>query len=219
MASDFRNTIVTLSSMGFDFLREGQRGLAARWPHCTTNGSPSASGAECDAIGKWMDIPRPMDGVDPMNDATYLRQLQRPFTYHRAKGTQRGIIQAVEALGYTGVEYLDWFELPNCPTWTPPGSSIAVPNQNAFGLRSKDFPVSRWFQGDADVPGVAGDRLRRLVEVIKLTKRASARLWHLRTTDSKVVTQAWWEGGQNLSAIEFVRPQTGGAGDYVVTES
>ena len=220
MASEFRNLIVALASSGVDFLREGHRNLAARWPHGSVNGSLAASGSECDDIGKWMDIPRPMNGVAPMNDATYLKTLlQDPFTYHRAKGTQRGLIQAVQALGYTDVEYLDWFELLDAPTWIPPGATTPVVNQNAFGLKAKNFPVVRWTRGDAIPAGSVGDQLRRLIEVVHDSKRASSRFWQLRTIDSKVVTQSWWEGGQDLASVDYVRPQWGGAGDYVVTES
>lgn len=206
MASEFRNLLLALAGSARDFVREGHRSFAARWPHGQVDGSPAAVGEELDLMGEWMKIRRPMLAAAPMSDPLYRELLKDPFSYHRAEGTQRGLIRAVEALGYTQVEYLDWFEL-----------SGAVTNQNAFGLKAADFPMGIWNWGEPYPPGLAGRRLRVLVETILSFKRASARLWELRTVESFVVTQSWWDGGQ-VGDPGYVTTQSGGPTDYVVVE-
>lgn len=212
--SDARTTsnvwrlLVTGASITSDLVQEGHRKIASLWPHGVVNGSPAPQGQELDSIGKWMKLPRPARGFDLVSDDVYRSSLQRPFSWHRKIGTIDGLIRAVESLGYTGVEYMYWFELRDCPTWTPPGASAPVLNQNAFGLKCNGFPLN-WIGSDGN-PAVTNEsqaRLRSLIQTVLRTKRASAKFWELRSTYAKVVTESWW-GGDQSGDPGYVSPQS-----------
>ena len=201
--SDARTTsnvwrlLVTGASIASDLVQHGHRKIASLWPHGVVNGSPAPQGQELDAIGKWMKLPRAARGTTLVGDDVYRATLQRPFSWHRKIGTIEGLIRAVESLGYTGVTYLFWYELRDCPTWIPPGESVPVLNQNAFGLMCNGFPTN-WIGSDG-IPVASGEvnaRLRSVIQTVLRTKRASAKFWEVRSTYAKVVTQAWFEGDQ-----------------------
>ena len=201
--SDARTTsnvwrlLVTGASIASDLVQHGHRKIASLWPHGVVNGSPAPQGQELDAIGKWMKLPRSARGTTLVGDDVYRATLQQPFSWHGKIGTIEGLIRAVESLGYTGVTYLFWYELRDCPTWTPPGETTPVLNQNAFGLMCNGFPTN-WIGSDG-IPVASGEvsaRLRSVIQTVLRTKRASAKFWEVRSTYAKVVTQAWWEGGQ-----------------------
>ena len=132
----------------------------------------------------------------------------RPRRFHllaRLRLTELGLLRAVEALGYSNVRYLAWDELTDCPTWVPPLGSVPVPNHNSFGLACDAFPAN-WLGSD----GIPSDPAARvLLSVVMRSKRASATFWEIRSGESRVVTQAWWEGPQDLTAIEYVGDQVG----------
>ena len=209
-SSEFRRFLVVGASIASDLIQEGNRKIASLWPHGTVAGSPAPQGEELDAIGRWMKIPRPLSGSSLVSDEVYRPTLQRPFSWHRKIGTQDGLIRAVEALGYTGVSYLFWNELQDCPTWTPPvelgGPAVAL-NQNAFGLMSKDFPANWVASGGIPTGNTEiALRMRSLIQTVMRYKRASATFWELRSTYAEVVTQSWWEGPQT-SDPGYVSPQ------------
>lgn len=213
-SSNLWRLLVAGASMARDFLMEGHRMIAALWPHGAVDGTPAAQGEELDSIGKWMKMPRMGFGSTPVPDATYRQALQRPFSWHQLAGTELGLLRAVEALGYSNVRYLAWDELTDCPTWVPPLGSVPVPNHNSFGLACDAFPAN-WLGSD----GVPSDPAARvLLSVVMRSKRASATFWEIRTSESRVVTQAWWEGPQDLTAIEYVGDQVGADRTFVTVK-
>lgn len=216
--SEFRNLILAGVAALRDLVLEGHRGAAARWPHGTVGGTPAASALELDEIGRWMKIPRPVVGTQPASDSQYRGRLKKPFTYHRAVGTHDGLIAAVEALGYTGVQYLSAYEVEDPPVWFPLSGGPAVINQNCFGLRSDNFPAG-WVSGNP-LPSdpVANRQIRALIEVVNRFKRASARFHEIRVDEAKVVTQSWWEGPRDMTSIGYVGKQIGPDREYVTTQ-
>jgi hypothetical protein len=217
--SEFRNLIVTATAAVRDFIKDGHRLASARWPHGKVAGSPSPIGRELDDIGVWMKIPRPVVGNAPASDSQYRGRLQKPFTYHRAAGRHDGLLAAVEALGYTNVQYLSAFEVQDPPLWVPVGGGPAVINQNCFGLRSDNFPVGWVFGSPIPTNPVIGRQVRALIEVVNRFKRASARLHEIRVGESKVVTQSWWNSSQDMASIGYVGEETGPDREYVTVQA
>lgn len=213
-SSNFWRLLVAAASMVRDFLMGGHRMVAAIWPHGTVAGSPAAQGAELDDMGKWMKLPRLGFGRTSVSDDVYRRALQRPFSWHQMAGTMDGLLRAVEALGYSNVRYLAFDELTDCPTWVPPGETLAVLNPNTFGLACDAFPAN-WLASDA---APVDSDLQSLIAVVMRSKRASARFWEIRAGESRVVTQAWWEGPQDLTAIEYVGEQVGADRTFVTVK-
>lgn len=219
VTSNVWRLLVTGAAISADLVQHGHRKIAALWPNGTVSGSPAAQGSELDNIGKWMKIPRPASGTSLVSDGVYRATLQRPFSWHRKTGTIEGLIRAVEALGYSGVTYMSWDELQDVPMWTPHGESVPVENENAFGLRCNGFPAN-WLSSDG-VPSGSDEmsrRIRSLISTVLRAKRASAKFWEIRTSDSKVVTQSWWEGGQSADP-GYVSPVSYPAGFVVVRRS
>ena len=210
MASDLFRIALLASAAGRDFLAQTHRALAARWPHGQVQGAPAAVGQELATISKWMRITWPMTGGVPMSDQSFREVLKTPFTYHRSYGTQAGLLAAVAALGYQGARYMDYTELRSPPTWTPPGGGGPVVNQNAFGLICSTFPTN-WIQTDGTP--TLGTPLDSLVKTVMKFKRASARFWEIRSGENIVVTQSWWDAGQNPSTLNEVRTQSSSDAD------
>lgn len=212
-SSNLWRLLAVAASIVRNFVLEARRVLAANWPGGQVDGSPAPRGDELDRIGTWMRIRRPMFGSAPLPDVRYRQILDDPFLYHSAEGTEAGLIRAVEALGYVNVRYMAWDELQVIPTWIPPlpHLQVAIPNHNAFGLQSDNFPTS-WELADGFPPpdGLVNQRLRSLIQAIYRSKRASAKLCEIRVGEQKVVTQGWWDAGQDMGSIEFVGKDLGG---------
>lgn len=200
MASEFRKLIQVASSLARDLVLASHRSFAAWWPHGMVASSPAPVGDDLRVISEWMRIPWPMTGSTPMPDAMFREVLKAPFTYHRSAGTVDGLISAVQALGYADVSYMSWEQLKDCPTYVPIGGGTPLFNQNAFGLKCPSFPDS-WFSGGSVS---SGSPLDTLIRTVMRSKRASSKLWELRITESRVVSQAWWNGPRDPSSIEYV---------------
>lgn len=223
MASEYSNPIRAAANFTVDLVRGAHYGFAARWPHGMVGKTPASRREDLIKIGQWMKIPWPMrDGV-PAPDFIYREILKRPFTHHRASGTIPGIIEAVEALGYSNVTYIDYTALLSPPTWPggPGGSQIM--NENAFGLSSSSFPRSWSGASPAVTPG---SDLDILIRTIKSKKRASSTLWELRLSEAIVASQEWSDAGRDPDNVEIVVSQEWWEGgqdpdlvEIVVTES
>lgn len=204
MASEFSNIIHAASAFVSDFLRVAAYGFSARWPHCKVGGTPSARTADLDLIGQWMRIPRPMSGGVPAPDPLYREILKAPFSYHQAAGTEKGLLDAIRALGYYDVRYLSFQELRDPPLVQAVPGGPFVANQNAFGFMSSLFPVS-WHAGLA-MPSPGSD-MDILLRTIRSYKRSSAVIWELNISETWVVSQEWWEGGQDPDNVEVIVSQ------------
>lgn len=214
-SSNLWRLLVSGASLVRDFLMDGHRKIAALWPHGTVDGSPAPQGDDLDLMGKWMRLPRPGSGSSSVPDSVYRRALQDPFGLHQLAGTEAGLLRAVEALGYTNVRYLAWDDLTDCPTWVPPSASVPIPNQNSFGLACDGFP-SNWLASSGSPSDPA---LQSLLVVVMRSKRASATFWEIRSTESRVVTQDWWEGPRDLSSIQYVGETYGADREFVTVRS
>lgn len=194
MASDLSRILGAVVAGARDFVAESHRSMVAWWPHGVVGTSPAAVGDELRAISIMFDIPWPMVGSAPMSDQNFREMLKTPFSYHRHFGTQEGLIAAVQALGYQGVQYIDWTDLTNCPTISNGGPLLE--NQNAFGLICPNFP-SDWYAatGATPTPGAVigdptpGTPLHLLWSTVMRYKRASAKFWEMKIVENFVVTQ------------------------------
>ena len=194
MASDLSRILGAVVAGVRDFVAESHRSMAAWWPHGVVGTSPAAVGDELRAISIMFDIPWPMVGSAPMSDQNFREMLKMPFSYHRHFGTQEGLIAAVQALGYQGVQYIDWTDLTNCPTISNGGPPFE--NQNAFGLICSNFP-SDWYAatGAIPTPGAVigeptpGTALHLRWATVMRYKRASATFWEMKIVENFVVTQ------------------------------
>lgn len=185
---------------------------AARWPHGTVAGAPAANGDDLVRIALWERIPWPSGGTNgadapgaPLPDHTFRQALKDPFGYHRSAGRADGLTNAMATLGYLDATHMDYTQLTNGPTWVPPGASGPELNQNAFGVQSPSFP-SEWTLADGEP--AFGTPMYAIVSMIRKHKRASARLCEVRRAPKKVVTQSWWEAGQNPATINYVRTES-----------
>lgn len=191
---------------------------AGRWPHGLVAGVPAANGEDLRRISLWTRIPWPSAGAAlyggsggilspgvPLPDHLFREALKDPFGYHRSAGREDGIANAMAVLGYSGATHMDYLQLTDCPRWMPPGATVAVPNQNAFGVQCPTFP-GEWTLADGEPPH--GTPMQAIVAAIRRHKRASAKLCEVRRTPNQVVTQTWWDAGQDPSTRNVVRTQT-----------
>lgn len=221
---ELRTLIVVASSLSRRFIRELHFRFAGWWPHGEVDRSPAATGEAMAKIARWMKIPWFATGVViqgttrvnpgvPMSDKNFREYLKDPFNYHQSAGRQDGLLTAIQILGYHEARYMEWYELEECPTWTPPGASVPVQNQNAFGILCPNFPGD--WKPSQGLPA-AGTPIDTLMAVINQYKRASARLCELRVSYLQVVTQTWWDGPRDPNNVQLVRSQSSTNVDPIV---